>query len=112
MPGADIVVTPLRWQEWQRELSEHPDREWVSFLVRGICHGFRLGHDQSRVTVRERRGTMYEASQHREIISDYLKAEERAERIWKVTQDRGAELVQCSPFGVIPKKGKPGNGVL
>lgn len=108
MPGADVVVTPLKWQVWQRELSEHPDREWVSFLVRGIRHGFRLGHDQSRVTLRERRGTMYKASQHREIISGYLKAEESAERIWKVTQVEGAEQVQCSPFGVIPKKGKPG----
>ena len=52
LEGADAVVTPLKWQEWSRELKEHPDKEWAEFLVRGICQGFRLGHDQSKVTAR------------------------------------------------------------
>jgi len=39
---------------------------------------------------------MYEASQHSGIINDYLKAEESAERIWKVMQEKGVEQVQCS----------------
>ncbi len=49
---------------------------------------------------------MYEGSQHREIISKYLEEEESAERIHQV--QGGESRVQCSPFGVIPNKGKPG----
>ena len=108
VPGTDVMVTPLEWRVWQRELSEHPDREWSEFLVRGIRHGFRLGHDQSSVAMNECKGTMYEASQHKEVISSYLNAEESAGRIWRVKHESWAKFVQCSPFGVIPKKGKPG----
>ena len=104
--GAEKVVTPLLWQRWEEELEEHPDREWVEFLVRGIKFGFRLGHDQSKVATEERGGSMYEASQHREIISKYLEEEVQNERVWSVEQ--ATEGIQCSPFGVIPKKGKPG----
>ncbi len=104
LPGAEQVVTPLMWERWQEALGDHPDGEWVEFLVTGIKEGFRLGHDQSRVVLQERRGTMYEASQHVEVIRAYLDKELEANRIWKVDE----EGVQCSPFGVIPKKGKPG----
>ncbi len=104
--GVEKVVTPLLWQRWEEELEEHPDREWVEFLVRGIKFGFRLGHDQSKVATEERGGSMYKASQHREIISKYLEEEVQNERVWSVEQ--ATEGIQCSPFGVIPKKGKPG----
>ena len=104
--GAEKVVTHLLWQQWEEELEEHPDREWVEFLVRGIKFGFRLGHDQSKVATEERGGSMYEASQHREIISKYLEEEVQNERVWSVEQ--ATEGIQCSPFGVIPKKGKLG----
>ncbi len=49
---------------------------------------------------------MYEITQHKEIISKYLEEEVRKERVWRVEQD--TEGVQCSPFGIIPKKGRPG----
>lgn len=104
--GAEAVVTPLKWRQWAEELEEHPDRDWVEFLVRGIRCGFRLGHDQARVEVKERCGAMYEASKHSQVISDYLEEEVQGRRVWRLVG--GTEGVQCSPFGVIPKKGKPG----
>ncbi len=81
LQGAEAVVTPLVWQQWEEELREHPDREWVEFLVTGVREGFRLGHDQSKVVLKERRGTMYEASQHREVIQEYLEKEVQGRRI-------------------------------
>lgn len=65
-----------------------------------------LRHDQRATVLEERKGSMFESSQHRGIISEYLQTELRERRIWRVEED--AEAVQCSPFGVIPKKGKPG----
>lgn len=37
------VRTPLRVDVWERELSGHPDRTFVAYLLRGITHGFRIG---------------------------------------------------------------------
>lgn len=108
LSGAVDVVTPLKWRAWERELAEHPDREWVEFLVAGIRDGFRLGHDQRRVKLVCRRGTMYEATQHGSIISEYLEKEVRERRVWRVGEVSQSPKVQLSPFGVIPKKGKPG----
>jgi len=106
LQGAEEVVTPLVWQQWEEELREHPDREWVEFLVRGIREGFRLGHDQSSVVLEERGGPMCEASQHRDVIREYLAKEVQGRRVWRVEKDTAG--IQCSPFGVIPKKGRPG----
>ncbi len=106
LQGAEEVVTPLKWQQWEKDLGEHPDKEWVEFLVRGLRRGFRLGHDQDRSRLGSQTGSMYEASQHRDIITNYLQNELQERRIWRVDGD--TVEVQCSPFGVIPKKGKPG----
>ena len=46
---------------------DHPDKKWVEFLIRGVTEGFRLGHDQSKVRLERRSGTMYEATQHSSI---------------------------------------------
>ncbi len=99
-------MTPLKWQAWREDLEGHPDRKWVEWITRGIQNGFRVGHDQERVVLREKKGIMYEGSQHREVIRKYLEEEEGGGRIHKVID--GESRVQCSPFGVIPKKGKPG----
>lgn len=37
------VVSPLNIAEFGRELSGHPDREAVSYVLNGLQHGFRLG---------------------------------------------------------------------
>ena len=108
LSGAEDVVTPLRWRAWEEELLEHPDREWVEFLLRGVRDGFRLGHDQSDVRLERRSGTMYEATQHSTIIREYLEKEVREKRVWILGESPQVSGIQLSPFGVIPKKGKPG----
>ncbi len=108
LQGAEEVVTPLKWLSWWSELQEHPDKEWVEYLVRGLKYGFRIGDDQSRVTMTRKRGMAFEASHHEELIDDYLKKEESEKKMWRLSYDTLNSEVQCSPFGVIPKKGRPG----
>ena len=43
LPGATAIVTPLREAEWEAVLLEHPDREWVQYLLAGIRDVFRVG---------------------------------------------------------------------
>ena len=38
--------------EWQEMLENRPDRRYVSFLLRGIAEGFRVGMDRSQVRLR------------------------------------------------------------
>ena len=52
---------------------------------------------------------MYSASEHKEIIQGYQDEEERAQRIWRVTPEKGAGRVQCSPF---QRKEGRGSGAL
>ena len=89
-------------------MMDHPDKEWVEFLIRGVRQGFRLGHDQSKVRLVRRSGTMYEATQHSSIIGEYLEREVREKIVWKMGESPQVTGVQLSPFGVIPKKRKPG----
>ena len=39
------VFTPLRFQEWERALSSHSDRDLVKYVYDGIRDGFRVGFD-------------------------------------------------------------------
>ena len=31
LPGAVVVVTPLKWQACREDLEGHPDRKWVEW---------------------------------------------------------------------------------
>ncbi len=108
LEGADAVITPLKWQEGSRELEEHPDKEWAEFLVKGICHGFRLGHDQAKVTARGQSGVMYNTAKLSLAVNEYLREELEAKRVWRVEGEAQKSRVILSPLGLIPKKGKPG----
>ena len=105
--GAEAVITTLVWQQWEMELEDHPDKEWVQILVRGIQQGFCVGHDQSVGELRRCRGNMCSSREQRAVIQEYLDEEVEASRVWRVSPKEEAK-VHCSPFGVIPKKGKPG----
>ena len=41
--------TPAVTETWQRELVEHPDRQFVEYIVQGLTHGFRSSMSQSRL---------------------------------------------------------------
>lgn len=112
LPGAESVVAPLSWRKWEEELMHHPDKEWVEFLVRDIRCDSRLGHDQARGHVQCKRRFMYKALEHKEVVTDYLGTEVASGRVWKVTDRSLVQKVQCSPFGIIPKKEKPGRWCL
>lgn len=39
------VNTPLQVSEWERALANHPDRQFVEYLLRGMREGFRIGYN-------------------------------------------------------------------
>ncbi len=71
------LVTPLRWEVWQRELKAHPDRALVELLQRGISEGFRISYEAGRASLKAKERNMLSAA---EVVSN-LAEELREERI-------------------------------
>ena len=103
-------MSPLKLEAWQRELQGYPDGPLADLILRGIREGFRVGFDPGRVTLQSKGRNMGSAEEHAQVVASYLADEIAAGRVITggPAGDRHTAGVHCSPFGVIPKKGKPG----
>ena len=104
------VDTPLRLGAWRRLLASHPDEAFVGYILRGIEQGFRIGYSGNREQLRAAKHNMLSAGEHPEVVSKYLEEEWQMGRIGLAGTLEEAKMlgIHCSPFGVIPKKSKPG----
>jgi len=41
------ILTPLKANQWSKDLLPHPDQQFRSYLVQGITSGFRIGFNRS-----------------------------------------------------------------
>jgi len=100
----------LNIQAWERYLASYPDKQFSQFIIRGIRDGFRLGFDSQLVDLKQNEGNMLSAIDHPAVVSDYIKEETLSNRTLYVGSPAQAAAlgIHCSPFGVIPKKNKPG----
>ena len=55
------MTTPLKWQEWERELKKHPDSVWVEFVLRSIRHEFWIGYNQEGALLERGGRNLYSA---------------------------------------------------
>ena len=99
------VHSPLLASVWAQELSSHPDKAFVEYIIQGITNGFRIGFD--------RRQSIYSANANLhldkvEVVSEYLHREELLGRMWKIPLAVLPRGIHISPLGVIPKRNKPG----
>ena len=72
--------TPLRLPAWSKKLQQHPDKDFASYILRGIEKGFHIGVNPG-VSLKSATRNMQSASQHPEIIDDYLQKELLQEQI-------------------------------
>ena len=71
--------TTLRHAQFERELAQHPDKAWVSTLIQGLRHGFRLGYTGPRTTTHAR--NLISSFHHPDAIDRELAKERAAGRI-------------------------------
>ncbi len=104
------IITPMNEAAWHQELSGHPDSSLVQEILHGVRSGFRVGYDHVRAPLMSRSTNMKSAAEHERVVSEYLAHEVDAGRVVLAgsTQQAAALGIHCSPFGVIPKKSKPG----
>jgi len=77
-------------------------------MVRGIRHGFRVEYQCDPIELRQARQDLSSVRLHPEVVLRYLDKEREAVRVIALgsAEQTKALGVHCSPFGVIPKKGK------
>ncbi len=113
MPTPDIkgplavVNTPLIIGSWEKALAAHPDRDYVTYLLRGMRNGFRIGYRWGAVARRSNRRNMPSAKENRGVVEDYLQKELEGGRLVGPLDPAKFPGVHVSPFGVRPKS-QPG----
>lgn len=103
------ITTPMKADVWEKLLRRHPDRKFAELIVRGIAQGFRLGYDARRASLQSKGKNMPSAADQPEVVAAYLAEELGAGRIARVgnLQEATTQGIHCSPFGLIPKRGRP-----
>ena len=96
------VNTPLNYLQFERELASHPDKTWVSWLLKAIKHGTTLGYDGPRGPMKA--GNLSSAFQHARIVDEEIAKECDAGRLLGPFETPPLENLKCSGVGVVPKK--------
>ena len=97
----------LHFEEFSRELANHPNQQQVSYVLRGIQFGFRLGFHPSQ-KLKPAKKNKPSAVLHAPVIDDYLANEVLLGRVAGPFSSPPLPNLHISSFGVIPKKGQPG----
>ena len=90
---------------WSAHLASHPDVSFSSYILEGIESGFRIGYNYS-ARRRSASHNLLSSIERPEVIHSYLLKEQENGRIIGPLDSSSCPPVHCSPFGVIPKKGK------
>ena len=69
-----LITTPLVLSAWKKKLAQHPDKEYVEYILSGIEHGFRIGVDDCRVFT-SAKTNMQSSRENPHVIEEYVKKE-------------------------------------
>ena len=86
----------------ERELSQHPDRNFVNSLINGLRGGTHVGYTGPKKSPVSR--NLISASQHPEVVSTNLSKEISLGRVAGPFDSQPLPNLQCHPVGVVPKK--------
>ena len=86
----------------------HPDRAAVSYVMKGLKHGFRIGFSPSSCALKSSSTNILSAIQQPSVIGDYLQTEIAHGRIAGPFPTCPFPYLHIIRFGVIPKNNQPG----
>ena len=87
--------------------SNHPDADFVRYILTGLQRGFRIGADPT-VQLRSAKKNMQSALKNPKVVDDYLAHETTVSNILGPFGMGAFPGLQVNTFGVIPKKRQPG----
>ena len=100
-------MSPLKPEEFARNLSNHLNQPQVAFVLDGLRNGFRLEFHHSR-KLKSATTNKPSAKQHPDVIDRYLANEVSLGRVAGPFSSSPLPNLHISSFDVIPKKGQPG----
>ena len=101
------ITSPLRVDNWRQALRNHPDKQFVQYLLEGLAQGFHIGFNpEQRCT--SCKSNMRSADDNPQPVDKYIQTELAAGRIVGPFLPHQVEGAQVSSFGVIPKANQPG----
>ena len=95
---------PLHYEIRAEQLSDHPDRAFVSYIVTGLHEGFRFGFNRAHPTSSAASNF---PTTHNDVVHDYLRKEVALDRMFPLYPPLSKQI-HVSPLGIIQKKNKPG----
>lgn len=96
------VSTPINVVVLERELSQHPDRIFVSNVINSLRYGTHVGYTGPHKPRVSR--NLISAIQHPEVVSGNLRKELGLGRVAGPFNSPPLPNLQCHPVGVVPKK--------
>ena len=100
------VSTPLHASAWVLHLQAHPDQQFVTYLLKGIQEGFRVGMERS-VTLHSCRRNHPSVMLRPSVVEDYLSLEQKAGRFSPPVPTHLVQSCHISPLGLVLKS-QPG----
>ena len=88
-------------------LAQHPDRQYVAYLLSGIQEGFRIGYERGGHLLGSARKNMRAAVENPQVIKDYLEGEQKRRVLLGPFEWSEVPDVHISRFRVIPKSNQP-----
>ena len=77
-PLLRTVCTPLILSAWCQHLRDHPDPEFIEYILSGIANGFRIGFNYSGCKCTSAKRNMLSATENKGVIEKYLAKECKA----------------------------------
>ena len=96
------ISTPLQAEAWERALADHPHKEWVSALLRGMRHGFRIAL-RSSARCRSSVASRPSARAHSQVVDEFLQQQVAAGFMMGPFEPQECSGVVTSSVGVVPK---------
>ena len=106
-PRLGSVQTPLLVTAWERHLLNHPDQDFVQYILKGLKHGFHIGIQESPV-LKSAKQNMLSAKKNPEVVASYLQSELANGNIIGPFPLHALPDMHINRIGTIPKKHQPG----
>jgi len=92
---------------WKQQLQDHPDKDFVCYILKGIEWGFQVGVDSTANFISATKN-MQSAAINPQVVKEYIQNEVESGNIIGPFPKSLAPAVHINRIGVIPKQYQPG----
>jgi len=96
------INTPLNYSAWKQQLQDHPDKDFVCYMLKGIEWGFQVGVDLTANFISATKN-MQSAAINPQVDKEYIQKEVESGNIIGPFPKSLAPTVHINHIGIIPK---------